>query len=158
MKRLFLALSLVIVSFLILALVSGSTTAETALKEPTPATLLTLVNKERERYGAEPLILDERLNRSAQLKAADMDANHYFNHVDSTGKHGYTYVTDVAPDLCQEEGENITDNIIVNDAAHAVEAWINSPPHHKAMIDKASVLTGFGIAGTKIVEHFCQPV
>lgn len=121
--------------------------------------LLDLTNAERAKVGAKPLKLDARLNETAQARSDDMMKRNYFSHYDPvTGKSlvniGLTY-----PGLCQSASENITDNIYDNASALArlaVGAWVNSPPHYKAMIDINYDLVGFGISGTKIVQHFCD--
>jgi len=128
------------------------------LTPPTVDELLRLVNEERAKVGVAPLTIDTRLNQSAQFKADDMFTNIYFNHVDSSGKHGYSYVYDYAPGLCSIASENITDNTTIesNTSKQAIYNWVNSEPHYKAMINPNYTLTGFGVSGTKIVEHFCQ--
>lgn len=109
---------------------------------PDAQELLELVNAERVKVGVGPLVIDERLNQSAQAKADDMAKNNYFDHVDATGKHGYEYVKDYAPGLCKQAGENIVGEDTSNDA---VSWWINSPLHYKAMTNPDNILTGFGI-------------
>lgn len=94
------------------------------------------------------------------MKADDEVKYNYFGHISPenspyAGKHGYTFINDVDIN-CATDGENLTENTSVNDAQHAVTAWINSPPHHTAMISINYDLTGFGISNDQIVEHFCQ--
>lgn len=123
---------------------------------PTRLQLLTLVNDERAKHGVAPLIEDTRLDISAQRKADDEVKYDYFGHVSPhDGLHGYIYINDVGI-YCSDDGENLTENVNVNDAKTAVDAWISSPPHHKAMINPLYTLTGFGISGNQLVEHFCQ--
>ncbi len=121
--------------------------------------LLALVNKERARNGAAPLKIDDRLNSSAQMKANDEVKYGYFGHESdkSPNNRGNSRYWMIATGIsCIDSSENLTQNTTVNDAAHAVNAWIASPPHHAAMINGAYDLTGFGISGNQIVEHFCQ--
>ena len=118
--------------------------------------LLDLVNAERAKKGVAPLEIDERLNASAQLKANDEVAYDYFGHVNPhNGKHGYEYIGEVGIS-CVTGSENLTQNIYVNDAESAVDAWVNSPSHYAAMIDAKYTLTGFGIHENQVVQHFCQ--
>ena len=128
------------------------------VKPPAVAELLTLVNAERARVGVAPLAIDERLNQSAQFKSDDILARNYFAHKDPiTGKNnGIAKGAELTGTVCSSIGENITDNIYTNDSQTAVRAWRNSPPHYAAMIDPNNDTTGFGIAGTKITQHFCQ--
>lgn len=120
--------------------------------KPTPEKLLAAVNAERAKVGVAPLRMDPLLNQSAQMKADDMKLNNYFDHVDSNGMHGYEYVAKVGR-LCLRVGENMTDNIHVNDTSHAVSAWLASAQHRAAMLDQQFNLTGLGVSGTKIVQH-----
>lgn len=123
--------------------------------KPSAEEMLRLVNEERAKVGVKPLVIDERLNKSAQYKAEDMLKNNYFGHVDNQGRHGYEYIADFGK-KCKFPGENITENTTTNTSKQAIVSWKNSPPHYKAMIDPRYESTGFGIAGTKIVQHFCD--
>lgn len=128
----------------------GSKTAQAAPKPPTIAQLLALVNAERAKHGIAPLKEDSRLDVSAQRKANDEATYRYFGHVSPhDGKHGYEYINDVGIS-CKSDSENLAWS------STPVQGWIASPPHHKAMIDPKYTLTGFGITGFQIVEHFCQ--
>jgi uncharacterized protein YkwD len=141
----------------------------TALKRPISATvtppalldsdLLSLVNAERARNGVTPLKEDARLDASAQQKASDMYLNNYYAHISpitNKDSHDFIFNTGIS---CVDSSENIEEN---SSDSTAVQAWIKSPSHHKAMIDPAYSLTGFGIAGKDksgyylFVEHFCQ--
>lgn len=119
-------------------------------------TLLVMVNKERAKYGVAPLVVDERLNRSAQLKADDMVKYNYFGH-EKDGFSGYKYVFKTAPGVCAYASENIVTNskgkVPTNE--EAIDWWIHSKAHHDAMINRNYTLTGFGINGNKVVQHFC---
>lgn len=135
---------------------------------PTREELLQLVNEERAKVGVAPLSADPMLEESAQWKADDMVTFSYFDHKrpGESVNNGLDYLAKLdleAGDRCSYIGENIVDNVNVetgepydNTSIGAVNAWVNSEPHHKAMIDPKYTLTGFGISGTKVVEHFCQ--
>lgn len=120
-------------------------------KAATAQELLTLVNAERTKVGAKPLVMDERLNQSAQAKAQDMLTRNYFGHNDPEGNRATSSIYG-----CYMPGENLTQNIYVNDSHTAVAAWIRSKPHYEAMVSTRYELTGFGIADNYIVEHFCD--
>lgn len=130
-------------------------------KPPTVDELLDLVNRERTENGVPPLKIDTRLNASAQIKANDMAQYSYFSHVSPpqssyAGKQGYTLI-DTTGIECKYRSENILDNTPPDSTAYgAVQAWLKSPAHKKAMLDEKYTLTGFGINGYKIVQHFCQ--
>lgn len=141
---------------------------------PTKEELLKLVNEERAKNGVAPLIEDERLDTSAQRKSDDMATYNYFGHISpNDSKHGYEYINDVHIN-CTTDSENLVGAI---DAKEALKWWINSKPHHSAMINPSYTLTGFGIKYVKdipasnisasdtaksdltdsyvITEHFC---
>lgn len=164
MRKWLLAL-LVVISIIAVGVYLNQPEAKTPQKapetviqpKPTVQELFTLVNKERAKAGVKPLVLDERLNQSAQLKADDMTTNNYFAHINpTTGFNGPDYMRQTAPGVCYAMSENNTQNIYVNTSAQAVKAWVNSPPHYEAMLRDRYTLTGFGISGVNIVEHFCQ--
>lgn len=129
----------------------------------TPTELLDAVNKERAKVGVAPLAIEDKLNKSAQWKADDMAELHYFAHADinkSTKANGLDYLSTLrAP--CVYISENIHWNMnSENTSVSTIKGWMNSKPHHDAMLSSKYSLTGFGIAqdGTKmlVVEHFCQ--
>lgn len=133
---------------------SAPSTVSEQPKPPTRPELLTLVNAERKKYGAKPLVIDERLNKSAQYKADDMVKRNYRAHKDpKTGKNnGLDYSGTLLQ--CTWVSENLVWNI--KSTQDGMNWWIGSKPHHKAMIDSKYTLTGFGIKEDVIVEHFCQ--
>lgn len=136
---------------------SPSPSVSTQVKPATVSELLKLVNEERAKVGVAPLILDERLNQSAQRKVDDMVKYDYNAHVSPhDGKHGYEYINDTGI-YCKIDSENysyITSGIL--DAKSAVYWWMNSKAHHDAMLDPKYTLTGFGVSDGKAVEHFCE--
>lgn len=133
-------------------------------REITPLTvenLLERINAERAKYGVQPLVIDERLNQSAQVKADDMRNRDYREHVDPDGKQGYEYAFEMASDACGSyASENYVwskDGSTFNGLETSIGSWNHSKPHHDAIIDSKYVYTGFGINGDIVVEHFCQP-
>lgn len=127
--------------------------------KPTPPNadeMLRLVNEERAKVGSTPLRYDPRLQRSAQAKADDMISKGYYGHKDSSGKEGYTLVFEYAPE-CRYASENLT-GLFPQDFSSegALSNWKESTAHFNALIDAKYDLTGFGIAGDKVVEHFCD--
>ena len=128
-----------------------------AVGPPEIMEMLELVNNERAKVGVAPLVIDPKLNESAQMKADDMFTYKYFGHENHDGTQGYTYIRKVGA-TCGVGGENITDNVTEedNNSMQSVYNWVHSPPHYKAMINPKQVTTGFGVSGTKVVEHFCR--
>jgi uncharacterized protein YkwD len=131
-------------------------TAPVAPEKPTVTELFKLVNEERAKAKVAPLVLDERLNKSAQQKADDMFTRNYFAHVDPDGRHGYDIAHENATDICKNPSENLRDNLLdKNTSQEAINGWVSSSAHYSAMISSKYTHTGFGISGDKIVEHFC---
>ena len=130
-----------------------------------PATvesLLAAVNAERAKVGAPALVIDERLNQSAQAKADDMRARNYRAHIDPDGKRGVDIAHEYAPDICVTHvGENLvwgeTETPQELMTSSAMYSWKNSKKHYEAMIDTGYIYTGFGVNGSIVVEHFCKP-
>lgn len=127
-----------------------------ATQAPSVNELLALTNAERQRAGVPALVLDDRLIKSAQIRAEDMVNRNYFSHLDPITQRNnaldlYTYYPN-----CSQGSENITQNTIINDSEHAITAFMNSPLHREAMLDAKYDQVGFGIAHDKIVQHFCD--
>lgn len=128
------------------------------LTAPTEQELLDAVNAERAKAGVAPLTLDARLNTSAQVKADDMIATNDLDHIDANGKHGYEYAMEYNSD-CKVPSENYYWGTQDHKTAKsAIAWWMNSKPHHDAMLNPSYSTTGFGIVwGDKmvVVQHFC---
>lgn len=140
------------------ATVPSTHVTERVLTPPTVQELLDAVNAERAKVGVAPLTLDTRLNTSAQVKADDMVATNDLDHVDANGKHGYEYAMEYNPD-CRVPSENYYWGTQDHKTAKsAIAWWMNSKPHHDAMLSPSYDTTGFGIVwGDKmvVVQHFC---
>ena len=116
--------------------------------------LHTLVNDERSKAGVSALILDDRLNSSAQSKADDMVVNNYFDHVSpQTGKQGYEGIESIMPGHCWYISENLAADAFTS--AEILQSWNGSTSHHAAILDPKYNLVGYGINQNKIVQHFC---
>ena len=123
---------------------------------PDAQELLELVNAERARVGAAPLVIDERVQKSAQLKADDMNSGNYFGHImPSTGKVLDDEMNALLVSACADSSENISWGQRENTTQSAMTGWSNSPPHYAAMVNPEYTLTGIGISSDKIVQHFC---
>ncbi|AQQ54252.1 LysM peptidoglycan-binding domain-containing protein [Planococcus lenghuensis] len=102
-----------------------------------------LVNLERSKTGASPVIADEKLNRIAQVKAEDMAANHYFDHTSPTYgspfemayNFGYSY---------QMYGENLAIGYTTPGAA--MTGWMNSDSHRTNLLNPGYTQMGVGHA------------
>ena len=124
---------------------------------PESGELLELVNAERATYGVAPLVMDDRLNQSAQMKADDMVARDYFDHKDPSGQYNGLIAIRDSGVPCEHYSENIRDNnASINTSRETFDAWVASQKHHTAMINGAYTLTGLGASGDMAVQHFCQ--
>lgn len=115
-------------------------------------TIFNLVNAERAKNGLQPLIRDARLDATAQSRADDMVARDYFGHNDP--------VTGEKMIDKQDAGCHFSENIIsVDDIGEkntdALKWWMNSKPHHDAILKAEYTSTGVAVNGNKAVQHFC---
>lgn len=123
---------------------------------PVADELLELVNAERTKAGVSPLAIDANVAMSAQLKATDMNERNYFSHIVKGTE--YTLTDEMAEYVnksCSSSGENIFWGKSTNTSQSAMDWWMNSPPHKEAIISANFSLTGFGVAGDRVVQHFC---
>lgn len=73
----------------------------------------------------------------------------------STGKVLSPEMNELLVSACSKSSENIYWGRATNTTQGALNWWMNSKPHHDAILNSEYTLTGFGIAGNKVVEHFC---
>lgn len=133
-------------------LVNATYVTQTANQPLNADEIFTLVNNERTRAGVKPLVRDARLDASAQLKVDDMTLNNYFAHENpTTGISGYTLIPN---GVCVYKTENISQGAIED--MLVVNGWVNSRPHHDAMLDEQFDITGVAVNGNKVVQHFCN--
>lgn len=131
--------------------------ASAAAAQPSNATLgavrqatLCLVNRQRARHRLPALRSDRRLGRPAGAHASDMVAHRYFAHESRSGRS----VTDrlrasgfVRASRSWAVGENIAWGAAsLSTAKSIVAAWMKSPPHRAAILDRRFRHAGIGIA------------
>jgi len=127
---------------------------------PDAQEILELVNKERARIGVAPLVMDENVQKSAQLKADDMVAKGYRQHIIPGTP--YTLNSEMAywvNKSCSKSSENIswrTDNI-PGTSQDVFNGWMSSEPHRKAIQDPKYTKTGIGTHKDIAVQRFCIP-
>ncbi len=114
--------------------------------EITKSQLLTLTNQARADAGVAPLVLNDKLNYAASLKAQHMLTNDYFAHTAPDGtkpwyfikQAGYTYTA---------AGENLAMDF--TQAETVFDAFMNSPSHKKNILnDKYSEMGVAVVDGT----------
>lgn len=132
---------------------------------PTPEEILTEVNKLRAEVGVAPVVLDEKLNASALLKAQDMVTYNYYAHTNpKTRKDGVDYIFDMNK-KCIFGSEDLARGSVIRDAKGRVQSWKESKPHYEAIINSKHTKMGFAEifdhsvkveAPTMSVLHLCQ--
>lgn len=123
---------------------------------PDALEILELINYARSKENLKPLKMYEPLNRTAQWMANDMKENNYFSHYKPGTSEPHGLLKAMA--VCRgAAAENLvqTSPPSLHTSRVAFNAWMQSPPHRQSIMSSTYTLTGFGIAGNKIVEHFC---
>lgn len=164
MKKMIIALAVIIalsgvgISATLLATPSQKPVEAQKTIEPiTVAKLHELVNQERVIRGIAPLVLDERLNTSAQVKADDMTNDGYYNHVDPvTGVSGYKLAFDTTGTDCIYASENMNNEATTHTTSETVASWMTSEAHRNAILETRYELVGYAVSGEYIVQHFCD--
>lgn len=126
----------------------------------TTAELLAEANRLRAEKGVAPLVIDERLNQSAQWKADDMKAFDYFGHV----RDGYNGAYKIYDLTRQPDGRSeclqASENLQWDGTESPFKWWVTSKPHYEALINPRYETTGFGYASVNgrntYVQHFCD--
>jgi uncharacterized protein YkwD len=118
------------------------------------AEVVRLVNLEREKEGLKPYAYNKILESSAVDYAQHMDSEKCFSHTcGSTLKErmhasGYYH----GGGFSYSYGENIARG--QDSAAEVMEDWMNSPPHHDAILSSKFLEIGIGKSGEYWVQHF----
>jgi uncharacterized protein YkwD len=120
-------------------------TAETAR-----SATLCLMNERRHKAGAGKLRIDSRLEQAAQTHSDSMNAENFFAHDSPSGGGPVDRIRN-AGYLAGAKAWGIAENIRWGSAGQAsprsaVRAWMKSPPHRHAMLDRSYRQVGIGIA------------
>ncbi|MEX2014485.1 MAG: CAP domain-containing protein, partial [Candidatus Saccharimonadales bacterium] len=105
--------------------------------------LLNETNEVRLENGASELKFNELLGEAAQNKADDMAKRDYWSHNTPEGKQPWQFVNDQGYKY-SIASENLAFGF--NSADEAINAWMKSDSHRKAMLDKSVYDVGFGIS------------
>lgn len=105
--------------------------------------ILRLVNVERRRVNARPLVLNDKLTAAAQRHAQDMATSRRMSH---TGSDGSTMRSRI--DATQYNWSTIGENVAMGQptAAAVMAAWMNSPGHRQNILNPAFTELGVGYA------------
>jgi uncharacterized protein YkwD len=103
--------------------------------------VIELTNKERIKYGEEPLTYNAALQKAAMVREKDISV--YFSHARPDGSNAaITYHEQGVA----SQGENIASGH--QSAESVVQAWMNSPGHRAAILDNSSKYIGVGVYRT----------
>ncbi len=124
--------------------------------------IITLTNSLRDQLGHSPLIVNQKLTYSSDLKAQDMVRAQYFSHVGPENRN-LAYFLGQAGYAYRVAGENLGMGFM--DADSVVAAWVNSPTHYQNIIDTDFVEIGVNLAEgiykdvstVFAVQHFGTP-
>lgn len=119
----------------------GTPATDSSYNTAMEASILTLVNVERQKAGLKPLVLDSQLTQVARLKSRDMHDAGYFSHTSPTygspfdmmSHFGITY---------RAAGENIA--VGQKDGDAVMQAWMNSPGHRANILNPNYTHIGIG--------------
>lgn len=108
------------------------------------------------------LVVSEKLNRAAQMKADDMAKRGYFSHVGPTGEKPWYWFEKVGYKY-EYAGENLAINF--TESNDVSQAWINSAKHNANLLNRNFSEIGIGIADgfyqgkltTFVVQFFGKP-
>jgi hypothetical protein len=115
--------------------------------EITISSLLDQTNLQRTNAGLRPLILNDKLNQAAYLKAQDMFNDQYWAHNAPDGTPPWKWFGDVGYNYNQA-GENLAKNFTTT--AAAMVAWMNSPEHKANILEANYSEVGFAVVSGQL--------
>lgn len=126
-------------------------------------TIVQLVNDIRIQHGLRPLTYNSLLEQSAQGYADTMATKGFFAHVSPTGetlrerveRTGY-YDRSFSSDCLCVKGYSLGENLARGQKTpeEAVEAWMDSPSHRAAILNRDYTDIGIGASAGFWVQHF----
>lgn len=113
----------------------------------TISSLLNQTNQARSQAGKAPLLLNDKLNQAAYLKATDMFANQYWAHNAPDGTQPWKWFGDVGYNY-NEAGENLAKNFL--STSTVMSAWMASPEHKMNILNDHYADVGFAVVSGKL--------
>lgn len=138
-----LLILLVIFAGLKLALALALPHSSALASDLTIDNILQAVNAQRAQRNLVTLNTDSRLGIAAQSKADDMQARHYFAHVDPDGNYIWPKIVAAGYTPYLELGENLA--IEFYDTDSLLAAWMNSPTHRANILNDGFRDQGMGM-------------
>lgn len=156
----FLMMKVIVFAFVLLLPLRAFVMPDVLVEEQ--KNIIDLTNELREKKGVPLLERETKLYDSSQIKADDMVARDYFDHVSPDGQ-GLAYFLGRADYEYRVAGENLGMGFF--QAEDLVNAWINSPTHYANLIDTDYDEIGIGLAMGEYegmptvyaVQHFGRP-
>lgn len=105
------------------------------------ARMLELVNAERAKVGAPPLVIDNTLVAIAREHSQDMWERSYFAHVNPDGEDPFDRMREGGADF-RAAGENLA---LARTVGRAHEGLMNSPGHKRNILDPSFSRVGIGV-------------
>ncbi|MFS0820285.1 CAP domain-containing protein [Bacillus sp. 1P02SD] len=103
--------------------------------------VVTLTNKERAKYGLQPLKIDLKLSEVARTKSSDMKKNSYFSHTSPTYGSPFDMMKQFGIQY-RAAGENIAKG--QRSPQEVVNGWMNSEGHRKNILSSNFTHIGVG--------------
>jgi len=115
-----------------------------AAMDATELELMAIVNAERTKVGATPLLSSQTLARAAAWMSQDIVDNNYFSHTDSLSRQFGKRLND-----CGHSGGYIGENLAAgsSDPGTIVDLWMTSSGHKAAMLSTDFKYAGVGYHG-----------
>ncbi|MBI5530864.1 MAG: CAP domain-containing protein [Candidatus Doudnabacteria bacterium] len=140
-KLLLVLLLLLIAKFTLSAIVPKDKPLQAS--DLTTDSILTAVNRERSLRNLVLLNTNSKLTSAAQSKADDMQARHYFAHVDPDGHYIWDKIVAAGYSPYSQLGENLA--IEFYDTESLMAAWMNSPTHRANVLQEGFRDQGMGL-------------
>lgn len=102
------------------------------------------INRERDLRNLTVLNSNSKLTAAGQSKAEDMQARHYFSHIDPDGNYIWDKIIAQGYTPYIQLGENLA--IEFYDTDSLVSAWMNSPTHRANILQEGFRDQGLGLA------------
>lgn len=115
----------------------------TEASDLTTSNILSAINKERTLRNLVTLNENNLLDQAAQYKADDMQARHYFAHIDPDGHYIWDKIVALGYTPYLQLGENLAINFY--DTESLVSAWMQSPTHRENILNSGFRDQGMGV-------------
>lgn len=113
----------------------------------TITSLLNQTNVSRQQMGLSALLLNEKLNQAAYMKAQDMFSKQYWAHNAPDGTEPWKWFADVGYNY-NEAGENLAKNFTSTNSV--MTAWLDSPEHKANILKNDYRDVGFAVVGGEL--------